>query len=58
MLLENQRQIPSIIAFLKKSFRGHEKGITKVFYDLENIFSDESKPINIKEFLSGIKIKL
>jgi len=46
------------MAFLKKSFCGHEKGITKVFYDLENTFSDESKPINIKESLSGIKIKL
>jgi len=58
MLLKNQRQIPSIMAFLKKSFCGHENGITKACYALENTFSDESKPISIKESLSGIKIKL
>lgn len=44
-LLENQRHIPSVMVFLKKSFCGHEAGITKVCCPLENAFSGESKPI-------------
>jgi len=50
-LLENQRHIPSVMAFLKKSFCGHESGITKVCCPLENAFSGESKPI--KESTDG-----
>lgn len=48
-MLENQRHVPSVVVFLKKSFCGHEIGITKVCCPLENKFSDESKPISINE---------
>jgi len=52
-LLENQRHIPSVVDFLKKSFCRHETGITKVCCPLENTFSSESKPTN--EFTGDIE---
>lgn len=50
-LLENQRHIPSVMAFLKKSFCGHENGITKVCCPLENA----SSGAKIKEYTDNIK---
>uniref|UniRef100_A0A2S2NGW7 CLIP domain-containing serine protease n=1 Tax=Schizaphis graminum TaxID=13262 RepID=A0A2S2NGW7_SCHGA len=57
VLLENQRQVPSVMAFLKKSFCGHENGIAKVCCPLENSLLDESKRIDMNESTSDIKIK-
>jgi hypothetical protein len=57
VLLENQRQVPSVMAFLKKSFCGHENRIAKVCCPLENSLLDKSKPIDMKESTSDITIK-